>query len=238
MFDFTDQVAIVTGAAGNLGSAVARAFQNAGARLVLIDRRQELIQEAFPELLDNPDGIISAVADLTRLEDMNAVVTKTIERFSRVDILANTVGGFRSGTPVHETPLDTLDFMFNLNARVAFITSKAVTPQMLKQGSGKITHIAARPGLEGTANMAAYSAAKAAVIRITESAADELRHKGINVNCLLPGTIDTPENREAMPDAEYDTWVQPESLANVILFLSSPAAKDVHGAAIPVIGLT
>lgn len=238
MFDFTGQVAMITGTSGNLGSAVAQAFYEAGARLVLIDRHEDMLQQVLPGIVDNPSRTFIAGVDLTRLEDTKAVVSASIERFNRIDILVNTVGGYRAGTPVHETPVDTLDFMLNLNARIAFITTQAVTPQMLTQGSGKIIHIAARPGLKGAANMAAYSAAKAAVIRITESAAAELRHKGLNINCILPGTIDTPENRQSMPDARHEKWVQPESLADVILFLASPAARDIHGAAIPVYGLT
>jgi NAD(P)-dependent dehydrogenase (short-subunit alcohol dehydrogenase family) len=107
---------------------------------------------------------------------------------------------------------------------------------MIRQGSGKIINLAARPGLQGRSNMAAYSASKAAVIRLTESAAAELKHNGINVNCVLPGTIDTPQNREAMPDAEFGYWVKPASLAEVILFLASDAARDIHGAAVPVYG--
>jgi len=107
---------------------------------------------------------------------------------------------------------------------------------MLRQGSGKIINIAARPGLVGAANAAAYSASKSAVIRVTESLAAELRESGINVNCIVPGTLDTPQNREAMPNAEIRRWVAPESLADVILFLASAAARDIHGASIPVYG--
>jgi NAD(P)-dependent dehydrogenase (short-subunit alcohol dehydrogenase family) len=126
--------------------------------------------------------------------------------------------------------------MMDLNARSAFITSQAVIPQMLKQGSGAIIHIAARPGLAGRANMAAYSASKSAVIRLTESMAAEYKEAGIRVNCIIPGTIDTPQNRRDMPDAETSKWVEPESLAEVILFLASQAARDINGAAIPVYG--
>jgi NAD(P)-dependent dehydrogenase (short-subunit alcohol dehydrogenase family) len=107
---------------------------------------------------------------------------------------------------------------------------------MLEHGSGKIINMAARPGLEGKAGMAAYSASKSAVLRFTESMAAELKSQGINVNCVIPGTIDTPQNRESTPDADFSTWVTPESLADVIQFLSSEAARDVHGAAIPVYG--
>ena len=163
-------------------------------------------------------------------------VTEAYQHFGRIDVLVNTVGGFRAGMMLHETPIETLDFMLNLNARSVFIASQRVIPRMLEHGSGKIINMAARPGLEGKPGMAAYSASKSAVLRFTESMAAELKSQGINVNCVIPGTIDTPQNRESTPDADFSTWVTPESLADVIQFLSSEAARDVHGAAIPVYG--
>jgi NAD(P)-dependent dehydrogenase (short-subunit alcohol dehydrogenase family) len=236
--DFSDQVVIVTGAAGNLGSAVALAFRSLGARLALVERQEQLLEEAFPELMDDPDCLMNGRADLTNPEDVQAMVDQAMERFGRVDVLANTVGGYRAGPPVHETELNTWDFMLTLNAKVAFLTSRAVIPVMLSQGRGKIVHIGARPGLRGSAGAAAYSASKAAVIRLTESAAAEYRKQGININCILPGTIDTADNRQSMPDADFSKWVQPESLADVILFLCSDLARDINGAAVPVYGLT
>jgi NAD(P)-dependent dehydrogenase (short-subunit alcohol dehydrogenase family) len=163
-------------------------------------------------------------------------VSEAIQHFGRIDVLVNTVGGFRAGKMLHETPIETWDFLLNLNARSVFIACQKVIPHMLNQRSGKIVNVAARPGIEGQAGMAAYSASKSAVIRLTESMAAELKSQGVNVNCIIPGTIDTPQNREAMPDADYSTWVTPESLAEVILFLSSESARDVHGASLPVYG--
>lgn len=236
MTEFKDKVVMVTGASGNLGSAVTRAFEAAGARLVLIDRHPELLAEAFPKLVQQTDRFLAEDADLTKQEAVTAVVEKAAAKFGRIDVLVHTVGGFFSGPPLHETPLDKLDFMLMLNAKTTFITNQAVLQKMVPQGSGKIINIAARPALQGNKNMSAYSAAKAAVLRLTESAAAEVKQHGINVNAILPGTIDTPQNREAMPSANTDNWVQPESLANVILFLASNAARDIHGAAIPVYG--
>ena len=161
---------------------------------------------------------------------------QAVARFGRIDVLVNTVGGFRAGTPVHETPLETWDFMFQLNARTAFLASRAVIPHMLQQGQGKLIHVAARAALTGAAKMAAYSVAKSAVVRLTESMAAELRRANIHVNCVLPGTIDTPQNRAAMPAADHSRWVKPEAIADVILFLASDAARAIHGAAIPVYG--
>lgn len=238
MADFTNRVLMITGAAGNLGSVTGRAFLASGARLALVDRQEESLQAAFPELINEPDYLMSICADLTSPAEVDRVMSAAVDHFGRIDVLVNTVGGYRAGSPLHETPVDTFDFMIDLNARTVFITTQCVTPHMLRQGYGKIIHLAARPGLRGAANASAYSAGKAAVIRLVESASAELKDKGINVNCILPGTIDTPQNRQAMPDADYDRWVAPESLANVIQFLASNESRDIHGAAIPVYGLS
>ncbi len=126
--------------------------------------------------------------------------------------------------------------MLNLNARTAFVVSRAVIPSMLERGRGKIINLAASSALKGGANSAAYSASKSAVARLTESMAEEYKRLGINVNAVLPGTIDTPHNRQAMPQADTSRWVQPRELARVILFLASEDASPIHGALIPVYG--
>jgi NAD(P)-dependent dehydrogenase (short-subunit alcohol dehydrogenase family) len=126
--------------------------------------------------------------------------------------------------------------MMDLNALSVFTTCKYVIPHMIEQQSGKIINISSRAGLRGSAKDAAYSAAKSAVIRLTESMSAELKSYNINVNCILPGTIDTPENRTAMPDRDFNKWVSPASLADIIFFLCSEESRDIHGAAIPVYG--
>ena len=236
MFDFSDRVVMVTGAAGNLGRAVARAFQAAGAKLVLVDRAADRLQRLFPDLVDSPNYFLATSVDMTDADAVEAMVDEAVKRFGRVDVLANTVGGFRAGTPVHETSFETWDFLLNLNARTVFTASRAIIPHMLRQGSGRIVNVAARAALKGGARMAAYSVSKSGVVRLTESMAAELKKDGINVNCVLPGTIDTPQNRKAMPNANHSRWVKPEAIANVILFLASDAARAVQGAAIPVYG--
>jgi len=236
MFDFSERVVIVTGAAGNLGSAVARAFQAAGAKLVLVDRAADRLPRLFTDWVDSPNHFLATSVDLTNADAVERMVDETVKRFGRVDVLVNTAGGFRAGTPVHETPFETWDFMLNLNARTVFTASRAVIPHMLRQGSGRIVNVAARAALQGGAKMAAYSVSKSAVVRLTESMAAELERDGINVNCVLPGTIDTPQNRQEMPKADHSRWVKPEALADVILFLASDAARAVQGAAVPVYG--
>lgn len=236
MSTFTGRVALVTGAAGNLGGSVVQAFIEVDANVVAVDRAGDRLPKIFPELVNHPGHLLVTSVDSNDEIALKGLAAKIMGRFGRIDILVNTVGGYRAGTPVHETPLETLDSLIDLNVRTALIASQAVIPYMLAQGSGKIVSVAARAGLTGRKNMGAYSSSKAAVLRLTESMAAELKDVGINVNCVLPGTIDTPQNREAMPRANYDRWVKPESLADVILFLASDAARDIHGAAVPVYG--
>jgi NAD(P)-dependent dehydrogenase (short-subunit alcohol dehydrogenase family) len=238
MYDFKDRVVMVTGSAGNLGMAVAKNFLSAGARLVLVDRSPDRLYKMYPHLVDSPDHYLATSVDLTDTDSVANMVKEVISRFGQVDVLVNTAGGYRAGTPLHETSLETLDFLIDLNIRTVFILSQQVIPIMLNAGYGKIVNIAARPGLSGRANMSAYSVSKSAVLRLTESMAAELKGDGINVNCIIPGTINSPQNREAMPDAKFDRWVEPESLAGVILFLASEMADDIHGIALPVYGLS
>ena len=140
------------------------------------------------------------------------------------------------GCPLHATPNETWDLMMNLNARTVFLMSRAVVPHMIAAGRGKIVNVAARAALQGTAEAGPYVASKMAVIRLTEALAAEVADNGINVNCILPGKMDTPANRAAQPAADFSRWVSPESMANVILFLASDLARDINGAAVPIYG--
>lgn len=237
MFDFTDQVVMITGAAGNLGHATALAFRRGGARLALANRSYNRLEETFADLSTAGDVLFLA-GDLTDPGAVEGLARETIEAFGRIDVLVNVAGGFKMGTPVHETPLETWDAMLDLNARTVIYTGRAVIPYMLQQHSGKIINVAARAALAGKANMGAYIAAKSVVVRLTETMAAELASQGINVNCVLPGTIDTPQNRRAMPQANFSNWVAPEALADVICFLASPAARAIQGASVPVYGLS
>jgi NAD(P)-dependent dehydrogenase (short-subunit alcohol dehydrogenase family) len=236
MFNFSHRVVVITGAAGNLGMAVARAFQAAGARLALVDRGADRLQKLFPELADSPQHFLATSVDLNDTLAVERMAGETVDRLGRIDVLVNTAGGYKAGTPLHETPLADWDFLMNLNARSVFVACRAVVPHMLRQGSGKIVSVASRAALVGDANAAAYSASKSAVVRLTESMSAELKDSGVNVNCVLPGMIDTPQNRQAMPEADYKRWVEPEALAEVILFLASDGARAIHGAALPVYG--
>ena len=221
---------MLTGAAGNLGRAVAAAFSATGANLALLDLKRGGLQESDRQLV--------LETDLLNADSVQLAVDKAVQRFGGIDVLCNIAGGFRMGAAVHELSDRGWNFMLDVNARTVLNMARAVVPVMLKAGSGKIVNIGAFAAQKGAAQMGAYIASKSAVIRLTETMAAELREKNINVNCVLPTIIDTPENRKAMPDADPSRWVAPQALAEVIRFLASDAARAVHGAALPVTGLS
>ena len=229
-------VIIITGATGNLGAATAHAFQDAGQRTVLVDRSPERLRKEFADLAGSPQHLLVGGVDLSDEMSLGKLVADTLAHFGRIDALVHTVGAWRGGTPVHESDLTDWDFLFNVNLRTTLLCCRAVIPQMLKQGRGKIVTVASRDGLAGSAGYAAYSASKSAILRLTEALADEVKASNINVNCIMPGTIDTPQNRAVSPNADFRKWVEPSAIADVIQFLASDAAWAINGAAIPVFG--
>jgi NAD(P)-dependent dehydrogenase (short-subunit alcohol dehydrogenase family) len=237
MSDLQDKVVIITGAAGNLGRAVSKAFAAAGAKVALLDLRDDTLQQAAGALPEDSQPFTCA-ADLIDTDAVSNAVERVLSHYGRIDCLANIAGGFTMGPPLHQTPDKDWDFMMDLNARTVFNTCRAVVPHMLASGGGRIVNVSARAAREGKAKMGPYCASKAAVITLTETLSAEHRHDNITVNCILPGTIDTPQNRTDMPDADHSKWVPPAALADVVLFLCSPAARCVTGAAVPVYGQT
>ena len=230
------KVVIVTGSVGNLGLATALELQKVGAKTVLVDRSNERLRENYPGLIDSPDHFLAGGVDLANPDSLSKAVQTALARFGRIDSLVNTVGAWRGGKPAHETDLADWDFLFGVNVRTTLLCCRAVIPQMVRQGRGTIVNVASRDGLQGSAGYSAYSASKSAVLRLTESMAAELKTSNINVNCVMPGTIDTPQNRKAIPNADFSKWVAPEAIADVILFLLSDAARAINGAAVPVYG--
>ncbi len=232
---FSGKIVVVTGAAGALGQGVFAYFAGQGASVVALDYSEDLLDSAFP---DKEEQHRYLSVDLTSAESCASVFQTVVSDLGRIDVLCNVAGGFMMGESVHETTDKTWDFLMNLNARSIVNTAQAVVPQMISQGGGKIVNVAAGAATRGMAQMGAYTASKAAVMRLTEAMAAELREQNINVNAIMPSMIDTPRNREDMPDADYSKWVPPEQLASVIGFLASDAAAAVHGASVPVDGLS
>jgi NAD(P)-dependent dehydrogenase (short-subunit alcohol dehydrogenase family) len=235
MSEFEETVIVITGAAGNLGRAVAVAFAAEGAHLALLDRNVEGIEKTIAECRGQASAKAFAT-DLIEAAAVNATIDAVLETFGRIDVLANIAGGFTMGPLIQDTQDRDWDFMMNLNARTVFNTCRQVIPAMLQNGGGRIVNVSARAAEQGKGRMGPYCASKAAVLTLTESLAAENRFDNITVNCILPGTIDTPQNRESMPDADFSKWVPPSALADVIKFLASKAARCVTGAAIPVYG--
>ena len=233
--DFSNKTVIVTGAAGNLGKAVAAAFAALGANLVLVDLKRDSLAAAFAA--ENGQRVFAPV-NLLEMSGASAMAQTALSRFGRIDVLCNIAGGFRMGETVHETSDENWNFLFDINTRTVLHAVRAVVPHLLAAGGGKIVNVGAFAAQKGVAQMGAYTASKGTVIRMTEAMAAELRDKHINVNCVLPTIIDTPDNRAAMPKADPATWVAPADLANVIVFLASDAARAVHGAAVPVTSLS
>jgi NAD(P)-dependent dehydrogenase (short-subunit alcohol dehydrogenase family) len=232
--NFDGRTVMITGPAGHLGRAVTQAFADCGARTVLVDRRRERLESVFgPETAQR----LYAPADLLDRGALDAAVREAIGRCGRIDALCHLAGGFRMGEAVHETTDETWSVLFDLNVRTFARIAHAVVPHMIGQGGGSIVAVGAAAAQKGVARMGAYCAVKAGVVRLAEAMSAELRDSGINVNCVLPSVIDTPDNRAAMPDADPARWVAPADLARVVVFLASDAVHAVHGAALPVTGL-
>ena len=222
---------LITGAAGNLGRAVADAFAARGASVALIARKREHLAKTFGT---EDARRLFVTADLTDAAQAENAAQAASDRFGGIDVLCNIAGGFRMGTPVHETSDADWNFLFDINARTLLNMARAVVPRMLAKGGGRIVNVGAYSAQKGVAQMGAYVAAKSAVIRLTETMAAELRDKNINVNCVLPTIIDTPENRASMPKADPRKWVDPADLANVIVFLASDYSTYMTGEVVSV----
>ena len=215
---------VITGAAGALGQATAATARRFGAHVTGLDI-------VDTDALENTDAYCKV-----DLMDRHA----TLECFSalgEIDALVNIDGGFAMGDNAFDPASDQWERMFRINVDTLRNATMAAVPVLLGRGGGAIVNIGALGALSGQATMSAYCCAKSAVMRLTESLSEELRHKGINVNAVLPSIIDTPPNRAGMPDADFAQWVSPQQLANVICFLASDAASAMHGALVPVRGL-
>jgi NAD(P)-dependent dehydrogenase (short-subunit alcohol dehydrogenase family) len=224
----TAKVAIVDGAGGPLGRATAVTLAANGLTVVAVDRNER-------GLGDLPDDIRREVADATD----PAVATRLIDRIAgevgAPDVLVNTIGAFRPADALATTP-EMLRLMIDVNLGPALWLSQAVAPHMRQQGSGAIVHVTARPGLEPSGGMAAYSVSKAALVHLTRILDIELRPQGIRVNAVAPQLLDTPTNRAIFPAEAIAHAVAPEAIADVIAFLVSDAAAPVSGAILPAYG--
>lgn len=227
---------LITGGTGILGSAVTKAYLEKDGNVAvtyLFDDEVERFKQHNPEICDD---VTFLFANVTEEEEVQKTIETFLNQFGHLDVLVNIVGGFVGGIPAAELEEDRWDFMMNLNLKSVFLCCKAVIPHMTERGSGKIVNVSARAGLKGEAGLSAYCVSKGGVRTLTEALAAEVMDSGINVNCIMPSIMDTPMNREAMPDEDHSRWVKTEDVAKVISFLTSDDASIINGAAIPVYG--
>ena len=223
------KVVLVTGANGGLGTHVTRAFLDAGATVVGTSR--EIQQAEF----DRPN-FAALSADISTATKARALIEQVTKRFGRLDVLAHTVGGFAGGQSVADTDDATFQRMLDLNLNVTFYLLRAAIPELRKTGAGRIIAIGSRAALEPGANVGAYSASKAAMVSLIRTVALENKDAGLTANVILPGTMDTPANRQSMAGADFSKWVQPSTVAGLMVWLAGDSGKDVRGAAIPIYG--
>jgi NAD(P)-dependent dehydrogenase (short-subunit alcohol dehydrogenase family) len=233
-YDFSKKVVLITGGTGALGGKLVKKFLNSGAVTISSfhnerDAEKLKIENSKVELIE---------LDMLQEEQLLERIPKLVKKFGTIDILVNVVGGYLGGKNTNDLSEAEWDKMMNLNLKSAFLISKHVIPVMVSGVGGKIVHISSRTGQKSEGGDSAYAASKAGLIRFVESAAQEFKDSGININCILPTTIDTDANRKAMPNSEFSKWLSTEDLANVILFLCSSGARVINGSAIPTNGLT
>lgn len=216
---------LITGASGGLGSAVVEAFLCTGATVFGVDLAWKNQPHSNPRFHPVEANVLQA-----------AECERVAQLASPVDALLHLVGGFGGGRPVAETPDDTWTKMLDLNLRSALSMFRAVIPDMLKAGKGRIVAVGSRAALDPLANFAAYSVSKAALVALVKTVALEVKDSGVTANVILPSVIDTSANRAAMPTADATKWVTPQSIAQLLVWLASDAARDVSGAAIPIYG--
>lgn len=225
----------MTGATGHLGRSVVRAFLDAGAHVAAPYRSEAGAAELRAAHAEAEDRLALIAADPGDEEAMRGVALDVVTRWGRIDAVAALAGGFAGGA-VLDSDLATFRSLFDQNVGTAVATIRASLPHMRARGYGRIVCVGARPAVRGAKNTAGYAIAKTGVVRLVESLADELRDEGITANAVLPSIIDHPDNRSQYPKADPKKWVSPEELAAVIVFLCSPEASGVTGAAIPVFG--
>lgn len=232
----SEHVVLVTGGAGNLGRAVTRAFLQAGARVAIPFHKTDR-----PDVLDalkreHEGRIFTFALDLTTERGANAAVEQVSEWGGRLDAVAHLVGGYAGGARVGDTPAEVWEQMINLNLRSAWLIASASIPEMARRDGGSLVFVSSRRVWQDRGNYGAYAVSKAGLHTLAQTISEEYADEGVRANVVLPGTVDTPENRKAMPGTDFERWTSPEEIARVIVFLASAASGPINGAAIPVFG--
>ena len=217
---------IVTGGFGVLGQAVAEAFVAAGDKVARVD----FVPAAHAPL---PGALDIGGVDLSDAAATEAALGKVAAAHGGIDVLVNVAGGFTWET-LEGGSIDSWARMQSMNLISNATITKLALPLLQKSAAGRVVNIGAGAAIKAGMGMGAYAASKSGVHRLTEALAEELAGSSVTVNAILPSIIDTPTNRKDMPDADTSQWVQPAAVADVILFLASPAARSITGALIPV----
>jgi len=231
-----NRVVLVTGATGGLGRVVVKRLLAEGAIVAAVYRSEE----KFSELIKYAGGgkLTGFKADVTDAASVSSLAGEVTRQLGRVDVLLNIAGGYSGGLPLQESDATMLDKMITLNTRSAWLCIRAFLPGMIERNWGRIVSVSAKNATPRgrMAGNTAYAISKGGIITLTEALSGELTKYEVNVNCILPATIDTADNREKMPKADTSKWVNPEDIAEVILFLSSEHSRAVTGASIPIYG--
>ena len=230
-FDFEGTVAVITGASGALGSAAVEVFREAGAIVCAVD---VVAPDEEDALLEPDEGTHFYEADLTDEDDVETLIDRIVDDHGGVDHLLNIAGTWRGGDDVAETDLEEFELLLDVNLKTAFLASKHALPH-LREREGSIVSVSARSSLEGGEGDGPYRITKAGIRLLTETLAAE--NEGVvRANCVMPSVIDTPMNRELMPDADHDSWVDPREIATTMTVLCSDATSVTSGGAVPVYG--
>jgi len=234
--NFTNRVVLITGGTGALGTLITHAFLKHGALVTTTYHGASSFAELQATLGEERARLTGMSTDVTKASAMQALVEQITGKFGRIDVLINLVGGFMGGTNVVDTTEADWDRMLTLNLKSTFLSCQAVLPYMLKQNYGRIVNTSSRGAVQPSAGAAAYAVSKAGVLTFTQNLAQEVRTHDVTANVVLPGLIDTPQNRQSIPNADYSKWVSPASLAHLVLFLASEEAGAINGAAVPIYG--
>lgn len=227
-------VALVAGGTGGLGRAVSQAFLAAGTTVVVTYRKQPEYDELTRLAGADAARLRGQLSDVTDEAQARTLVERVVREHGRLDALVNTVGGYGGGQKLWEMDRSLLERMLTLNLYSGFALARAAVPVMLQQHRGSIVNVAAQAALTHPAGAAAYAAAKAAALAMMGSLAREVTGTGVRINSVVPSIFDTDANRRDMPHADFSKWPKPQDIARVIVFLSSDAARSIHGAVVPV----
>lgn len=222
-------VVLITGAKGGLGSTVTTAFLDSGATVIGVSRSIRSSDFDHPSFFAMP-------AELNSRDAVESLISSALAQFGRIDAAIHLVGAFAGGATVMDSDDATFEQMLDLNLRSLFHLARGVLPAMRLQGAGALLAVGSRSAVTPQAGLGAYSASKAALISLMQTIACENGNLGLTANVVLPGTMDTPANRAAMPEADTSKWVCPEQVAALLVHLASPSARQVNGTVIPVYG--